>query len=347
MFLKLQEEMIFKSNKNRNNHSYFHIFLHIIAKKEDFCLKSGKKVDKKRINADNSAIHTYKLVKSINPRNRLSLSLKKCSGRIVKLRKWLALAAAAVLLCGCSDISGREINFTDNSQWGEATNSGAIGGNLLIVTTEKPSETTPAAKTDDNPQRLPDSFTQAQKDFLDSCYFMGDSICAGLGFNGFVKNCSAKAGVAARNIEEFTFDSNGTEVAPLTVLVNSGLNRFVFLMGSNDVNIESKEEYLKYYNSFLSKVEALCPYADIYILNIPPVTPDSAFCYNYQIDEFNEKLKEIEAPDTRRHYVNTAYYLKDQEGSLKQNYSSDNTVHITKDAYYALLLGFCQEVGIE
>lgn len=250
------------------------------------------------------------------------------------------------LLCGCVDISAREFIFPEVSDTPSPPEG--VGGDLLIVTESSSSAET--ASTDEE-EEIPDSlvsFTPARQEFINSCFFMGDSICLGLQVSGFTSHCAAKAGVAARNIEEFVFDSEGAEVAPLTALVNSNLKRFVFLMGSNDVNMVSEDEYVKFYNSFLSKVEALCPEADIYVFSIPPVTESSTFCYNYKIDSFNLKLREmITAHHTaKRHYVDIASYLKNEKGNLKDEYSSDNTVHLTKSAYLALLYGFCREAGV-
>ena len=251
-------------------------------------------------------------------------------------------------LCGCADISHREFIYADETS-SFAENLEGVGGDLLITTQTAAESTFDTEVTDEEIPDALEAFTPACQDFINNSLFMGDSICLGLGISGCVRHCSAKAGVAARNIEDFSFDSGGAQVAALTALVNSNLKSFVFLMGSNDVNIESEDEFVKYYNSFLSKAEALCPDADIYVLSIPPVTADSTFCYNYQIDSFNLKLKEMIAShsSTKRHYVDIASYLKDEQGNLKEIFSSDNTVHLTTAAYYALLAGLCREVGIE
>lgn len=262
-----------------------------------------------------------------------------------------AVAAALLtsLLCGCADISHREFIFPNaEDPFSTADSLSGVGGDLLIVTEDNGADSTNAAGGEDD---VPDSlvsFSPARQEFISSCFFMGDSICLGLGVSGFTSRCSAKAGVAARNIEGFLFDYEGAEVSPFTALVNSNSDRFVFLMGSNDVNMVSEEDYAKFYNSFLSKVEALCPAADIYVLSIPPVTENSTFCYNYEIDAFNSKLKEMieDHHAAKRHYVDISSYLKDEQGNLREEYSSDNTVHLTKSAYLALLAGLCKEVGI-
>lgn len=261
--------------------------------------------------------------------------------------KVAALILAASLFCGCADISQREFIYKDPAESSSSGLGDGVGGDLLIVSTD--GSETRGEETQKPPLEEPFTLSAAQQEFLNGCYFMGDSICLGLGLNGFVENCSAKAGVAARNIEEFTFTVQNSQVPAFTALVNSNLKRFVFLMGSNDVNVESEDEYIKYYRSFLSKVQALCPDTEIYVLSIPPVAAASTFCYNYQIDAFNLKLKEMvtDSENKKWHYMDIASYMKNEQGDLISEYASDSTVHLTLPAYRVLLAAFCREAGVD
>ena len=257
----------------------------------------------------------------------------------------LTLAAAALLVCGCTDISGRELNTAgplDDYIPG-------VGGDLLIVDTED------TGGESDEPQTQPPylngsssySFTPEQEAFIASCLFMGDSICSGLGSYGLSSNCYARAGVAARNILEFTFDFGGSQVGPLTALVNSGSKNLVFLMGTNDVNIVSAQEFAEDYDDFLSKVEAACPGVTIYVLSVPPVTEDSDFCYNYRLDDLNTELKSMAESSSRsRHYIDCASLLKNEGGALRETYSAGDGVHLSKAAYYAILYALCTGAGV-
>lgn len=259
-----------------------------------------------------------------------------------KLFKLTSLAAALTLfLCGCVDISHREIIIekTEPPQ-------GGVGGELLLpeITEENNPVSTEAAE---NPLLTEAEFSAAQQEFINSCFFMGDSICSGLGANGLVPLCCAKAGVAARNIEEFTFDFGGAQLEPLTAIVNSERKNLVFLMGINDVNIENTEMFKDDYDSFLNKVSAMVPDAAIYILSIPPVTEDSSFCYNYNIDEFNEKIKELAEGSASRHYIDVSKSLKNDGGALYPEYAMEDGLHLLKPAYYSILRDFCGAIGVE
>ena len=264
----------------------------------------------------------------------------------IRRRKNICASAFALaitfVLCSCTNIADRELEYVYIPSATSAPAEG-VGGDLLVITTpaaETEAETWPAQPAIADPGVL----TPQQQEFINSCLFMGDSICLGFGVYGLVSHCTAKAGAAARNIEDFTFDSGGSQVSPYTAIVNSGCNNLVFLMGTNDVNMESVNDYIQYYNSFLTRVEALAPGTNIYILSITPVTASSTFCYNYQIDEFNEAIMTMTETSSRR-YVDVSSALKDSQGNLRQEYASDNSVHLTKDAYYQILAEFCRKVG--
>lgn len=260
------------------------------------------------------------------------------------MKRFLILAAvlaAALLLSGCTNISDRVLVVSAPEV--DDSYIPGVGGELLIVDTSESEETQPTV-----PQDLTSyEFSPRQESFISSCLFMGDSICSGIGVYGFAPECYAKAGVAARNILEFTFDYDGYQVGPLTTLVNSGSKNLVFLMGTNDVNMVSAEEYVRCYDDFLSKVESACAGVSIYVISVPPVTEDSTFCYNYELDRLNDELKAmIESSPRSRHYIDAASLLKDDTGALKETYSAGDSVHLSRSAYYAILYALCVGAGV-
>ena len=249
------------------------------------------------------------------------------------------LLTAALLLSGCTNISDRALTGTE--QGAEEDYIPGVGGDLLIIETGGDSEPpTPGIQSIYE-------FSPQQESFISSCLFMGDSICSGFGVYGFSRNCYAKAGVAARNILEFTFDSGGYQVGPLTTLVNSGAENLVFLMGTNDVNMVSAEEYANYYGDFLSKVESACSGVNIYVISVTPVTDESDFCYNYMLDDLNDRLKAMTESSSRpRHYIDAASLLKNDDGALRDIYSAGDGIHLSRSAYYAILHALCAGAGI-
>ena len=254
-----------------------------------------------------------------------------------------AVLLAVLLLGGCTDISGRVL--TGTAQEVDDSYIPGVGGELLIVETDD--ETGESEPVSPGAQSIYE-FSPGQEDFIASCLFMGDSICSGIGVYGFSQQCYAKAGVAARNILEFTFDFNGYQVGPLTTLVNSGAKNLVFLMGTNDVNLVSAEEYTGYYDDFLTKVEAACTGVNIYVISVPPITSDCDFCYNSDLDVLNDALRAmIESSPRTRHYIDAASLLKDDNGALKENLSAGDGIHLSRTAYYAILHALCSGAGVQ
>ena len=253
-----------------------------------------------------------------------------------------AVLAGLLLISGCTDISGRVLSGAVQEEVEDSYIPG-VGGELLIIDTDVSEEEQQITPQDFSVYE----FSPRQEGFISSCLFMGDSICSGIGVYGFAPNCYAKAGVAARNILEFTFDSDEYQVGPLTTLVNSGAKDLVFLMGTNDVNMVSAEEYTMYYDDFLSKVESACPDVSIYVISVPPVTEDSSFCYNSELDKLNDALQTMLESSTRsRHYIDAASLLKDDTGALKEIYSAGDGVHLSRVAYYAILYALCTGAGV-
>lgn len=79
-------------------------------------------------------------------------------------------------------------------------------------------------------------------------------------------------------------------------------------------------------------------------MSITPVTEDSRFCYNYEIDEFNDALSEmIEGSDSKaRHFIDSSVGLKNENGALFDDYGVGDGVHLSKDAYYYMLYSLCE-----
>lgn len=256
-------------------------------------------------------------------------------------------AAFAFTLCGCVDISNREFVTDGTAASPDGEENTGVGGNLLVPDSDDEQAGTQSAPP--RPETVTElSFSLEQQAFIKSCFFMGDSICSGLGANGLAEICCAKAGVAARNIGDFTFEYGGAQVEPLTAIVNSGMKNLVFIMGINDVNIENADDFTADYDSFLSKVEALCPEASLYVLSITPVTEDSSFCYNYDIDRFNTALKDMitESGSAARRFVDVSSSLKDDGGNLIPDFAAEDGVHLMKSAYYEILYSLCEGAGV-
>lgn len=201
----------------------------------------------------------------------------------------------------------------------------------------------------DYKDRLDGHFTDEQLDYIRSCVFVGDSTCLAFQYYGFIspERCYAKAGAAARNIFDWEFTQRKEDKDILTALANSGCKSFYFLMGLNDVNMTSAEDYYENYKAFLEAVREACPYADINLLSITPVTKECKFCFNSSLNRLNEKLLQIsEESGGKIKYIDIAAFFKNQEGNMKPAYVTEDGIHLREGGYYDILRIICDNAEV-
>lgn len=267
----------------------------------------------------------------------------------------LLLAAAVSLNCGCVNISGRTL---DNEVFlpSEPTETEPLPvesttfeeysgvGNEIMTTPPETTEATIYINESYNTY----SFTEEDEAFLADCLYIGDSICKGLAFYGITSmSCTfGLGGVAARNVYDFTFDpGDGSEVMLNELIALKKQPNIVFTMGMNDVNITSPSVFADNYRRLLENTEAIAPDAELFVFSITPVLYDSEFTTNEKIDACNKALSEMieEEQNEKWHFIDITPELKNEMNALKTNYSSGDGIHITQDAYYAVLWQFCQQ----
>lgn len=290
----------------------------------------------------------------------------------LKISAALALCLLSALsLTACTHISARTIDFDyenikeipredfTNGNYKNPQNS-MLKEDFSDVTTENISKKTtpnteitqaadityfPAPVFTSNPDKcydgdqfLTDYFTDKEIDYLHNCVFIGDSTCLGLKNYGLLnaEQVIAIPGAAARNITEMTVTSDGEEISPIAAAKNTELNEIYCLMGLNDVNLISPEDYKNYYEDFIDRLKKSCPKANIHILSVSPVTESSTFCYNYKLDNLNEKLKEI-SEEKGIQYVDISSILKNENGCMIDEYALQDGIHFRLRAYYRIL----------
>lgn len=227
---------------------------------------------------------------------------------------------------------------TETSQSADITYCPASVFTDAPVFTAAPVFTDDPNKSYDGDRFLTDYFTDKEISYLHNCLFIGDSTCLGLKNYGLLngEQVIAIPGAAARNIAGLTVTWENEEISPMAAAKNTGLNEIYCLMGLNDVNLISPEDYKNYYIDFLDRLKKSCPKANIHILSVSPVTESSEFCYNHKLDRFNEKLKEISAENGIR-YMDISSVLKNEKGCMIDEYAMQDGIHFRLKAYYRIL----------
>lgn len=218
-----------------------------------------------------------------------------------------------------------------------------------MVTTTTTTETT--VETSESTEPISEEynefvFSDEYNSFIDSCVFVGDSICSGLKLYEILpaKNVVAQGNVAARNIFDFSFKVGKEEYSVLSALVNLKPEYVVFSMGMNDVNITSEKTFCENYGELLSLTESFLPDAKLIVCSVTPITSESKFSTNENIDSFNAALKEYLDETEKWTYVDITRELKNSTNALKTDYNGGDGVHLAPAAYYAMLYQICERM---
>lgn len=279
--------------------------------------------------------------------------LNKYKTGVIALALCLALAAG-----GCEgDISQRTLPSDTKAPESEpiteevtTTTKKPVVATVKITTTAAETEVTSDETSETTEPIIEDYnsfvFSDEYNNFLADCVFVGDSICSGLKLYEILpaKNVVAQGNVAARNIFDFSFKVGKEEVSVLSALVNLKPKYVVFSMGMNDVNITSEKAFCENYGELLSLTEGFLPEAKLIVCSVTPITTESKFSTNENIDSFNAALKEYLNETEKWTYVDITRELKNSANALKTDYNGGDGVHLAPAAYYAMLYQICERM---
>lgn len=259
----------------------------------------------------------------------------------------------ALLLClsgGCVNISDRVLPESAPTSATTVPPAEIKTVSIATTTSERTTTAPPTFVTTAEPSESEEyhSFprSEADEEFLSGCVFVGDSICSGLARYGILseKQVAAQGNIAARNIFDFTFNEGGAELSLLSLLVDRKPKTVVFSMGMNDVNITTTQEFADNYKNLIRTAEGFLPDAKMIVLAITPVKKDSEFTANETIDRFNLALKEMIDENEDWTFVDITPEMKNAENALKTNYNGGDGIHLSPDAYEAILGQLCDRM---
>ncbi len=271
-----------------------------------------------------------------------------------KIFLFLFCALLSAFACGCVNISDRTLPPASSAT--TAASTAEPPKTVSVATTTSASQTSPTeipfvttSETEFTEEYHTFLLSEADKDFLSRCVFVGDSICSGLMHYEILspQQVAAQGNIAARNIFDFTFKEDGAELSLLPLLVDRKPDYIVFSMGMNDVNITSKQEFAENYRNLLQTTEGFLPNAKLIVLSVTPIDRNSSFTSNENIDDFNKALEEMIGENEKWTYVDITPELKNSANALKTDYSSGDGIHLSPDAYYAILGQLCDAMKIE
>jgi len=185
-------------------------------------------------------------------------------------------------------------------------------------------------------------------DYIAGTYYIGDSVTMGL---SVFKVLDQSQVYASGSIDPYQALKNKL-VGELTIpealaQLDPAPARIVITLGMNSVSWSKEESYIEYYGQLIDVLRAGCPSSDIIIQTITPVTKTyeegKRGIYNSNINRFNALAAGL-AESKGVYFLNTAELLKDEDGYLKEEYSSGDGLHESEAAYRQWIEYLCTHV---
>lgn len=121
----------------------------------------------------------------------------------------------------------------------------------------------------------------------------------------------------------------GQEMPLCAILQQMKPTKALILLGVNDYIGEQIEKGIGYDERIIDLAAEFCPDTEIIFQSLTPVTP--AFCrkkdYRTLWDEYNQAMKDM-CEQRGAGYIDIAARLKDEDGYLNKDYSSDGKYHL-------------------
>jgi len=184
-------------------------------------------------------------------------------------------------------------------------------------------------------------------DFFSKAVFIGNSTSEGLTmyFNSKGKGFLGGPLVAAK--VSYTFNSDKSkldgymlkykdeQLQAKELVKKAGSKRALIMMGTNDLMGADASAVAEKYYKYIEGIIQENPGVVIYIQSTTPRrgTKNADSLSNDKINELNNLMMEYANTHNDVYYIDISTPLKDEEGNLKQSYSSDGYVHLNIQGY--------------
>ena len=186
-----------------------------------------------------------------------------------------------------------------------------------------------------------DDVSLINEKYIDDVVIIGDSISKGYSVYDKLKedNVLAVGSIGVRNVLETDFTYQGYNLK-ITDILERKKPKYIFVsLGMNDINIRTAEQYTSDFRNFISEIRNATPESTVIVTAITPVSRQTTFTKNENIDLYNEALRKLvfDLQDDKVFYVNAARYLKGSDNYLIPAFSSGDGIHLATEAYDLLL----------
>ena len=226
-------------------------------------------------------------------------------------------------------------NFFDFESSSEIQNSEVSDDDLSEINSSgnvpEDSETISSGTSVINP--VPES-ERADDSYFDNAWILTDSTLLDIKFNTSIKNVIGNSQINAVNINESKVESvYGTITAYQNLQIINPENLYIML--GSDIGESSVDDMINSYSTFIANIKSGLPDTKIYIMQLPPVYTDSENLTNDIINDYNSRL--IQLADSYSVYcIDTNTILKNNTGTLNEQYYSSESDSLTAEAYSAV-----------
>lgn len=172
---------------------------------------------------------------------------------------------------------------------------------------------------------------RADDSYFDNSWILTDSTLLDIKFNTTIKNVIGGSQINAMNINESKLDSvYGNITAYQNLQIINPKNLYVML--GSDIGTSSVDDMINSYSNFIADIKSSMPDTKIYIMQIPPVYTDSETLTNETVNDYNSRLIKL-ANNYSVYCIDTNTILKNNTGTLSEEYYSSETNSLTSQAY--------------
>lgn len=175
---------------------------------------------------------------------------------------------------------------------------------------------------------------RADDSYFDNAWILADATLLDIKFNTTIKNVIGSSQINTVNINETKLDSvygNITAYQNLQIINPKTL----YIMLGSDIGTSSVDDMINSYSNFIADIKSSLPDTKIYIMQIPPVYTDSETLTNETVNDYNSRLIKL-ADNYSVYCIDTNTILKNNTGTLSDEYYSSETNTLTSQAYSAV-----------
>lgn len=185
---------------------------------------------------------------------------------------------------------------------------------------------------------------RAKSNYFDDAMFIGDSITSGIELYDLAQKSVvlAATGLGLENTDKPIIKVGEQYMDLMTAMNGHNPKKIYIMLGMNNLDGSVYSVLIKNYASLLEQIKQLFPDAIIFVQSVLPVTKEKSesgtFVTNQDIDSFNQMLLEMSL-EKQVYYLDIASTFKDETGSLPNQASAGDGIHLTT-LYYSKWFDF-------